>query len=132
YFALRQEIVAGWGHVLTHFFARVSVATLICVGDAVMVRHAGSGCAAFDHLGELLRREVRCAAPQGIAAITLVARRIPFMAILADSFAFEDLFAELQQASFFSGRSGLSARWPHITREPEEASSGSDQRRVTA
>src|SRR5260370_37399113 len=59
--ALRQEIVAGRGHVLAHFFARVSVATLVCVREAVMIRHASAGATASYHFGELLGREMRCA-----------------------------------------------------------------------
>src|SRR5258708_8241830 len=129
---LRQEIVARWGHGLAHFFARVSEATLICVCEAVMVGHAGARPAAFHHFGELLGCEMRCAQRKGIAAITLVARRIPFMAILAHRLALEDFLAELDQASFFRGRRRLSDGWPHIIRKPEEASCGSNQRRAAA
>src|SRR5437879_12650747 len=54
------------------------------------------------------------------------------MAILTDGFAFEDLFAELHQASFFRVGCGLSAGWLNITRKPEEASCDSNQRRAPA
>jgi len=48
------------------------------------------------------------------------------MAILAHRLALEDFLAELDQASFFRGRRRLSDGWPHISREPEEASCGSN------
>src|SRR5262249_24816916 len=107
--AIRQEVIAGWGHVLTHFFARVAVAALVRIGKAVVVRHAGARAAAFHHFGELFGRKLGRPQRQCVAAITLVARGIPFVAVLAYGLALEDFLAEFDEARFF-GTAGLRER----------------------
>src|SRR6266404_3940223 len=49
------------------------------------------------------------------------------MAVLAHRLALEDLFAELQHTGFFRGGRCLSAGWPYVSREPQEACCGSNQ-----
>src|SRR5260370_788211 len=100
-FAVRQEVVSRGRHVLAHLFARVAVAALVGVGEAVMVGHAGAGPAAFHHFGELLRRELGDAQRQCIATIALVAGGIPFVAVLAHGLALEDFLAEFDETRLF-------------------------------
>src|SRR5262249_6280210 len=107
--ALGQEVVAGRRDVLAHFFTGVAVAAFVGVREAIVIGHAGAGPAALHHFGKLLWREMVCRERQRFAAITLVTRCIPFMAILAHRLGLEDLLAELQHPRLFSGGCCLGA-----------------------
>src|SRR5262252_1936926 len=65
-------------------------------------------------------------------AIALITRRIPFVTILAHRLALENFFAEFEHAGFFRRGRRLSASWPVISREPEEARCGGNQGHATA
>jgi hypothetical protein len=57
----------------------------------------------FHDLRELLRRQLRLAQRQCVAAVALVAGRIPFMAILTHRLALEYLLAKLELTGLLRG-----------------------------
>src|SRR6185312_16844893 len=91
--------------------ARDAVAALVRVGELIVRRHAGAGAAAFDHLGELFRREGGLAQRKCDPAIAGVARGVPLVTELAVRFDLVDLLAVLERARLLGRERELGLRW---------------------